>query len=92
MDLSDIDKMIAEREGRIDKRKADGTLFEEEFAKNKTDNEDQRLADEVQKQKDQMADKMKEALPACPQCGVKMTYIPEQSIVACQTCGIGMRV
>ena len=90
MDLSELDKIIAARSERIDKRKVDGTLFEEEIAKTKVNDDD--LEKGVQKQKEKMAQKTKSALPPCPQCGVKMSYVPEQSMIVCQTCGIGMRV
>lgn len=93
MDLDKLDEMIKARESRIDKRKDEGTLFEEEFKPKEDElSEDQRLEQEVQQQKEAMAEKVKANIPDCPQCGVKMTYIPEQSVVACQTCGIGMRV
>lgn len=90
MDLSDIDKLIQDREGRIEKRKEDGTLFEEEFKKE--ENADERLSQEVEQQKAAMQQKMDEKIPPCPQCGVKMTFMPEQSAIVCQDCGVGMRV
>lgn len=92
MDLDEIDRMIAERNARIEKRKQDGTLFEDEVGKNKAENEDERLQEEVNSRKQQMADQLKQKMPPCPQCGQKMTFIPEESLVACESCGIGMRV
>jgi|SaaInlStandDraft_1057018.scaffolds.fasta_scaffold579114_1 hypothetical protein len=94
MDLDNLDEMIRNRESRIGKRKEDGTLFESEFTSNEEDelSEDDKLAQEVQMQKDKMAEKVKSKIPDCPQCSQKMTYIPEQSVVACQSCGIGMKV
>ena len=56
------------------------------------ENDLQQNMNHVEQQKAAMAEKMKANTPNCPQCGQKMTYIPEQSVVACQTCGIGMRV
>lgn len=82
--------MIAERENRISKRKEDGTLFEEEFKKD--ENTDEKLQQEVEATKKKMEERMQQRVPSCPQCGQKMTYIPEQSLVACQDCGVGMRV
>jgi len=93
MDLDNLDEMIKSRSARIDKRKEDGTLFENEFKPEEDElSEDEKLAQEVQDQKDKMAERVKANIPNCPQCGVKMTFMPEQSAVACQTCGIGMRV
>ena len=90
MDLSQIDKMIAERQSRIHKRKEDGTLFEEEFKKD--ENADERLAQEVVVQKKKLEDRMQSRVPNCPQCGQKMQVLPEQGLIACQDCGIGMRM
>ncbi len=90
MDLSELDKMMAARENRITKRKDEGSLFEEEF-KGK-ESEDARLESEIEQQKQAMKEKMDANIPDCPQCGVKMTFIPEQSMVACEGCGVGMRV
>ena len=90
MDLSELDKMIASRDSRITKRKEDGTLFEEEFVKD--ENEDARLEAEVENQKKAMQERMNAKLPNCPQCGAKMTLVPEQGVIACETCGIGMRI
>ena len=93
MDLDNLDEMIRARESRIGKRKEDGTLFENEFKSEDEElSEDEKLAQEVQMQKDKMAERVKANIPDCPQCGQKMTYIPEQSVVACQPCGVGMRV
>lgn len=91
MDLSKIDEMIANRSKRIDKRKEDGTLFEEEFKKPE-ESEDERLAREVEEQKKKDEERLKERLPACPQCGKKMTLVPEQGLIACHDCGVGMRI
>jgi len=95
MDLDNLDEMIRNRESRIDQRKEDGTLFESEFTSEEGEeelSEDDKLAGEVQMQKDKMAERVKANIPNCPQCSQKMTYIPEQSVVACQSCGIGMKV
>jgi protein-arginine kinase activator protein McsA len=90
MDLSKIDQMIAERQNRIQKRKDDGTLFEEEFKEE--ENQDEKLSLEVEETKKKMEERLQERIPNCPQCGLKMTYMPEQGMVACQDCGVGMRV
>ena len=90
MDLSDLDKMLADREDRINQRKEEGTLFEEEFKK--PEGEDARLEAEIEDQKKAEMERLKSQIPDCPQCGEKMTLIPEQSAIACQTCGIGMRI
>jgi protein-arginine kinase activator protein McsA len=90
MDLSDLDRMIAERSNRIDKRKEDGTLFEEEFKKE--ENADAKLQEEVDNQKRAMEERMRQRIPPCPQCGQQMEYLPDQGMVACQDCGVGMRV
>ena len=83
--------LVANRSKRIDKRKEDGTLFEEEFKKPE-ESEDERLAREVEEQKRKDEERLKERLPNCPQCGQKMELIPEQGIIACQPCGVGMRI
>jgi DNA-directed RNA polymerase subunit RPC12/RpoP len=90
MSLSNIDKMIAERQSRIQKRKEDGTLFEEEFKKD--ENADAKLALEVEAQKRKMEERAQARLPNCPQCGQKMELLAEQGIIACQDCGVGMRI
>lgn len=90
MDLSKLDQMIAERQNRIQKRKEDGTLFEEEFKA--VENQDEKLAREVEETKRKMEERLQQRIPACPQCGLKMTYMPEQGMVACQDCGVGMRI
>jgi len=92
MDLSKLDEMIASRSQRIDKRKEEGTLFEEEIAVERGRNSEENLSSEVEKQKAAMKAKIEGMVPPCPQCGEKMKYIPEQQIVACEPCGVGMRV
>ena len=92
MDLEDIDKLIADRKERIDKRKEDGTLFEEEVASEKGDDIDSQLEEEVKSTKEKMNERMKSQIPPCPQCGEKMTLMPDQGMIVCQDCGIGMRV
>jgi DNA-directed RNA polymerase subunit RPC12/RpoP len=90
MELSKIDQMIAERQSRIHKRKEDGTLFEEEFKK--TAITDEKLTLAVEEQKRKMDERSKARIPDCPQCGQKMEILPEQGVIACQDCGIGMRI
>lgn len=91
MDLSDIDRLIADRKKRIDKRKEEGTLFEEEFSK--PENEDERLAKEIEDQKKKELERYKKNPPPCPQCGYpKMTYIAEENAIACPSCGVAMHL
>jgi NADH pyrophosphatase NudC (nudix superfamily) len=90
MDLSNLDKMIAARGNRIEKRKEDGTLFEEEFKKD--GNTDATLEEEVKQQKQAMEERMRQRIPPCPQCGAPMELMPEQGMIACQSCGVGMRI
>ena len=90
MDLSELDKMLADREDRINQRKEEGTLFEEEFTKEES--EDERLEAEIEARRKADQERMESQIPDCPQCGEKMQLIPEQSMIACEKCGIGMRI
>ncbi|MBF0196455.1 MAG: hypothetical protein HQL32_02040 [Planctomycetes bacterium] len=90
MDLDELDRLIQDRESRIDKRKDEGTLFQDE--NKKAGNQDEQLSREVQSQKEKMDEQLQAKIPPCPQCNQKMTYSPEQSMILCHDCGVGMRV
>ncbi len=92
MELSDLDKLIADRQSRIKKRKDDGSLFEDEVARERKGDEDQRLDQQVRQQKDKMKERLNKHIPACPQCGKKMTLLPEQGMIVCEDCQVGMRI
>lgn len=92
MDLDELDRMINDRKQRIDKRKSDGTLFEDEVVGSADESEDARLEQQVQDQKKKMMERLKAQIPPCPQCGVKMTLLEDQGMIACQACGVGMRI
>ncbi len=92
MDLEELDRMIAARKNRVEKRKEDGTLFEEEVSKNEPEDKDAQLAREVEDQKAKMLSRMQAQIPPCPQCGKKMTLNYEEGMILCEDCQVGMRI
>ena len=84
MNLDEIDKMIKDREQRVDKRKEDGTLFEIEAEKIKE-------LEELNEHTRQQASENK-PIPPCPHCGGEMERVMHegQRMVTCRPCGIGM--
>ncbi|MBF0246103.1 MAG: hypothetical protein HQL31_12680 [Planctomycetes bacterium] len=96
MDLAEIDRLIQDRKGRIDKRKDAGTLFEFEVEKERQKlggDEDEVLSKAVKEKKEKLEQQAMSApqMP-CPYCGLAMTHVPEQQAMVCQDCGIGVRI
>ena len=84
MNLEEIDKMIKDRESRVEKRVEEGTLYEIQAEKEK----------EALKKKLEAKSVLPsgEPVPDCPQCGKIMEYDPQTLYVACHDCQIGGRL
>ena len=84
MNLEELDRMIQERESRIQIAKDKGTLFEVE-----AEQTNKRIKEMLGDESEQNLD---DNIPPCPKCGKIMTYVPSEQMIVCHECHIGARV